>query len=527
MSVLRSAYRQLLRLGHDLSHRYTDPNDLCFSIFGILVTRQDFINAGYGSTYATILRTCFSRPSIDGNKNDALPLRMSASFELMRRLQDLKASSVAYRIREVRASLEEDKKAEDAEASTSTTASATSAAATAATASVPDATSTTAEQATEGSPTVAEAPHSAMPAKSSGSDAKLKARTLEEEGVTLAVGNIFMELQSHRRVQKFRRHCVLCTPISSNFPPYRFLVPPEPAYLLATREQFHLYSATDVLLCLSASSILQEHYHTLADDSSTTSTSVAAETTATGESKGRRRKELEKPVTPPLEPRGFPRTQAEFASLLSMIPSRTVTSTDMLEIEISTEYVCSNPAYQLPAVASSSSSAAEAGGEAGGSTSPFRFNGNFASDAQDSGVAAAQDREKAHLFVYYVHLRNRGPRRNTKGWHAQVLSHHFVVVDAEAGQVVEMARPGLLGNFPVLAPGASHSYEGGTTLSGSEGVLRGSIQVNLYNDAGEMVTLDAAIAPTRLSVAVTTAEPFTSPREAKSELVERRSASNL
>nr|CAJ2475075.1 unnamed protein product [Leishmania braziliensis] len=546
MYVARSAYRQLLRVGKKVSEKYADPNDMCFALFGVLVSRHDFINAGYGSTFPTILRTCFLRPTIAGCPHDTTNARTSAAFDTLRRLNELKASNAAFRIRELRRVM-----SDAAEQSSTNPVAAASA-------------STDGKPAS--SPSSTAAGQSALPSLSfaSSETAHTTAVTypLDEEGVHLIRGSVLIERSSRRRIQNFTRHCVVCEPISMTFPPYRFCVPPEPSYLLAVRSEFALYAITDVLLALSATSIFNTHRHAyLSQQQQSTEASqsltdwgirisggdegsedVPSEQKSAGSSSkkarggaGERKKIATVAASPmpaaptvttaPLpETRSFPTTREELQELVRQIPTRTVIQTDVLEVEITTEYVCSNPSAATatsPSVADHLVKQSKDGAFA--STTPLKR--GLTADGRDGSVstnASMQSEDaKAHLFLYYVYIRNRGPLKNPKRWHAQVLSHHLVVIDSAQGQVLEMGRPGVVGNFPLLQPGASHCFESGATLSGPEGFLRGSIQVNLFNDAGEVMMLDAAIAPTRLTVEVTSAIGFTSSKNTKEELVQR------
>ncbi|KAG5501814.1 hypothetical protein JKF63_04083 [Porcisia hertigi] len=549
MHVARSAYRQLLRVGKKVSVKYSDPNDLCFALFGILVSRHDFINAGYGSTFPAILRTCFLRPSVAGYPHDTTSARTSAAFDALRRLNELNVSNAAFRIRELRRNMSE--AAEQKSANTVATASAS----------------------TGGAP--ASSPSSAtepiMPfAPQETSHTTAVTYPLDEEGVHLIRGSVLIERSSRRRIQNFTRHCVVCEPINMTFPPYRFCVPPEPSYLLAVRSEFALYAITDVLLALAATSIFNAHLQaqmsqqhqqsaevgqSLSDevarigDGEEGSNDVLPEQKGAGSNgsssssnrkkpkgtPGERRRSATAATSPTStaatsttaslpETRGFPTACEELQELVRRIPTRTVLQTDVLEVEITTEYVCSNPSV---ATATSSSMAdyrskqSKVGAFA--STTPLKRGLSASSFGGVSSASAASQGgdAQAHLFLYYVYIRNRGPLRNPKRWHAQVLSHHLVVVDVAQAQVLEMGRPGVVGNFPLLQPGASHCFESGATLSGAEGLLRGSIQVNLFNDSGEVMMLDAAIAPTRLTVEVTSALGFVSSKKAKEELTQR------
>ncbi|CAG9576342.1 conserved hypothetical protein [Leishmania major strain Friedlin] len=529
MHVARSAYRQLLRVGKEVSDRYADPNDMCFALFGVLVSRHDFINAGYGSTFPAILRTCFLRPSITGYPHDTASARTSAAFDALRRLNELKASNAAFRIRELRRVMSD--AADQGSASTVAAASAST-----------DATPTPL-------PSSAAAGQATAPSLSFASQGRTHTTAvtypLDDEGVHLIRGSVLIERSSRRRIQNFTRHCVVCEPINMAFPPYRFCVPPEPSYLLAVRSEFALYAITDVLLALSATSIFNAHRHAyMSHHQQQQSAEIGQSLTNSGirvsggdevtedapsrqEGAGnssRRAKGVAVATAPLLKTRRFPTTREEVQELVRRIPTRTVIQTDVLEVEITTEYVCSNPSAATAASPSAAEHLAKQSRDGVfSSTTPLKQGAaaDGCGGSASARTAVQGDDAKAYLFLYYVYIRNRGPLKNPKRWHAQVLSHHLVVIDAAQAQVLEMGRPGVVGNFPLLQPGASHCFESGATLSGPEGFLRGSIQVNLFNDAGEVMMLDAAIAPTRLTVEVTSAIGFTSSKNAKEELVQR------
>lgn len=569
--MVRSAYRQLLRVGTRVSDKYADPNDMCFALFGLLVTRQDFVNAGYRGSFPAILRTCFLRPSVVDDPHDAASARISAAFDALRRLNEISASDAAFRVRELRLSVAEAEEEVSAAAGGDGGSSSASVAGAAkkgkagesggaAPMSSSSTASTAAVSAPSSPPSVAAPTLNAAVAAATSNAAACPL----DEGVDLIRGSLLIERSSNQRIQNFPRHCVVCSPISMVFPPYRFCLPPEPAYLLAVRNEFALHGITDVLLALSATSLFnahrQAHLRGATDDDeggsparSTTASNSAAE--LTGGKKGTADSVASCSSTAAeLVPRGFPTCCEELRLLVRKIPTRTVAQTDVLEVEITTEYVCSNPAAASPGADGTPSTIAAAAAAqkqktsrdsvftsttplksgplpssrsvGGSSNSGNRQTGASLTDSATSGPCSAvaeDDDTKAHLFLYYVCVRNRGPQKNPHRWHAQILSHHLVVVDVAQAQVLEMGRPGVMGNFPMLPPGASHCFESGTTLSGPEGILRGSIQVNLFNDAGEMLMLDAAIAPTRLTVEVTSAKGFTNAKNAREELVERTS----
>lgn len=118
------------------------------------------------------------------------------------------------------------------------------------------------------------------------------------------------------------------------------------------------------------------------------------------------------------------------------------------------------------------------------------------------GKEASKPSSNVHVFGYAFIIRNLSGVIHPKEWHLQLLSHHLVVADLENPRqnVMEVSRPGIGGNFLTLRPGESHFYEGGASLVGTEGILRGTIQVNAFCKGGTTRAFDLHISPTRLSV---------------------------
>lgn len=96
------------------------------------------------------------------------------------------------------------------------------------------------------------------------------------------------------------------------------------------------------------------------------------------------------------------------------------------------------------------------------------------------------------FFLYTVDITNEGADT------AQLISRHWIIEDAD-GRVEEVRGPGVVGQQPILAPGASFEYTSGCPLQTSFGSMRGTYQ--MLTEEGE--TFDVEIAPFTLS------EPYT------------------
>lgn len=92
-------------------------------------------------------------------------------------------------------------------------------------------------------------------------------------------------------------------------------------------------------------------------------------------------------------------------------------------------------------------------------------------------------------FAYTVTIENRGEVP------AQLLSRHWIITDGD-GRTQEVRGAGVVGEQPLIAPGAQHTYTSGTVLATRVGSMRGSYQM-LGSDG---VAFDAAIPVFRLAV---------------------------
>lgn len=79
--------------------------------------------------------------------------------------------------------------------------------------------------------------------------------------------------------------------------------------------------------------------------------------------------------------------------------------------------------------------------------------------------------EQGHFaFAYTITIENHGQRS------AQLLSRHWLITNAD-GEVTEVKGLGVVGEQPLLAPGASYRYTSGTLLSTPHGTMHGSYQM--------------------------------------------------
>ncbi|MBO0096267.1 Co2+/Mg2+ efflux protein ApaG, partial [Listeria monocytogenes] len=69
-------------------------------------------------------------------------------------------------------------------------------------------------------------------------------------------------------------------------------------------------------------------------------------------------------------------------------------------------------------------------------------------------------------FAYTVTIENQGEVP------AQLLSRHWIITDG-AGRTQEVRGAGVVGEQPLIAPGAQHTYTSGTVLATRVGSMRG------------------------------------------------------
>jgi ApaG protein len=91
------------------------------------------------------------------------------------------------------------------------------------------------------------------------------------------------------------------------------------------------------------------------------------------------------------------------------------------------------------------------------------------------------------FFLYTVTIRNEGDLT------VQLESRHWIITDA-SGQTEEVRGPGVVGEQPVLMPGASFEYTSGCPLRTAAGAMHGTY--TMVTPTGER--FDARIAAFRL-----------------------------
>ena len=101
----------------------------------------------------------------------------------------------------------------------------------------------------------------------------------------------------------------------------------------------------------------------------------------------------------------------------------------------------------------------------------------------------SQPEHHRFAFAYTVTVLNNGQLP------ARLLSRHWVITDGD-GKVEEVRGPGVIGQQPLIAAGASHTYSSGTVMATTVGNMQGSYQMQ----AEDGKKFDAVIAPFRLAV---------------------------
>jgi len=96
--------------------------------------------------------------------------------------------------------------------------------------------------------------------------------------------------------------------------------------------------------------------------------------------------------------------------------------------------------------------------------------------------------EEQYFFAYHVRISNAGEETT------QLVSREWIITDAE-GQVERVKGPGVIGEQPVLEPGASFEYSSFCPLGTAVGSMQGSYQMRTAD--GEQ--FDAVIAPFTLA----------------------------
>ena len=122
---------------------------------------------------------------------------------------------------------------------------------------------------------------------------------------------------------------------------------------------------------------------------------------------------------------------------------------------------------------------------------------SFTSEAVTQGIRVSvesryapeysQPQRNQWFFLYTIQISNEGEEQ------VQLLSRHWIIRDA-TGRVEEVRGPGVVGETPVLEPGASFEYTSGCPLPTPFGSMRGSYQMV----SGSGARFDAEIAEFQL-----------------------------
>lgn len=75
-----------------------------------------------------------------------------------------------------------------------------------------------------------------------------------------------------------------------------------------------------------------------------------------------------------------------------------------------------------------------------------------------------------YAWAYHVRIENHGAVP------VQLISRHWIITDGR-GQVQEVQGPGIVGEQPVIEPGAAFDYVSGCPLTTPSGMMRGSYQM--------------------------------------------------
>ena len=101
----------------------------------------------------------------------------------------------------------------------------------------------------------------------------------------------------------------------------------------------------------------------------------------------------------------------------------------------------------------------------------------------------SQPDQQRYVFAYTVTIHNHGEQA------AKLLSRHWIITDGD-GHVQEVRGAGVVGEKPLIEPGASHTYTSGTVLNTKVGSMHGSYQMI----AADGHQFDAEIPVFRLAV---------------------------
>jgi ApaG protein len=99
--------------------------------------------------------------------------------------------------------------------------------------------------------------------------------------------------------------------------------------------------------------------------------------------------------------------------------------------------------------------------------SPYRIDVQVSTQYLPAQSAPDQQR---FAFAYTVRIKNVGTIA------AQLRSRHWIITDSNA-HVEEVRGPGVIGQQPLLEPGAEFEYRSGAVIATAVGTMRGSYQM--------------------------------------------------
>ena len=79
--------------------------------------------------------------------------------------------------------------------------------------------------------------------------------------------------------------------------------------------------------------------------------------------------------------------------------------------------------------------------------------------------------EESYAFAYTVTIANEGAAR------VQLRRRHWIITDGD-GRVEEVEGPGVVGEQPVLEPGAAHGYTSGAVIKTPIGTMEGTYEMH-------------------------------------------------
>lgn len=106
----------------------------------------------------------------------------------------------------------------------------------------------------------------------------------------------------------------------------------------------------------------------------------------------------------------------------------------------------------------------------------------------ESEYLSERSGEGVYYFAYHVRISNVGDET------AQLVSREWIITDGD-GHVETVAGPGVVGEFPRLAPGESFEYTSFCPLTTNVGTMQGH-----YIMRASSGTFEAEIAPFTLAV---------------------------